>query len=98
MTAHDIRDGIGADRPVDARRSANPARSAISLGWPTLGVGSLGIFVLLTWIVASRLTVGFDQPLLDAAHGVSQYRALWQELSDAANVPRYAAPTTGQVI
>ncbi len=90
MTAFDIRDGIGADRPVDARRSANPVGPASSLGWVALAAGGLGIFVLLTWIVASRLTGGFDQPLLDAAHGVSQYRALWQGLSDAANLPLIA--------
>lgn len=90
MTAHDIRDGIGADRPADDRRTANPARPAepsSSLGWAALAAGGLGAFGLLTWIVASRLTVGFDQPLLDAAHGLSQYKTFWLGLSDAANLP-----------
>jgi membrane-associated phospholipid phosphatase len=90
MTAHEIRDEIGADRPVDARHTATPGRPASSLGWAALAAGGLGAFALLTWIVASRLTLGFDQPLLDAAHGVSQYQALWQGLSDVANLPLIA--------
>src|SRR5450432_1328374 len=90
MTAHEIRDEIGADRPVDARHTATPGRPASSLGWAAVAAGGLGAFALLTWIVASRLTLGFDQPLLDAAHGFSQYQALWQGLSDVANLPLIA--------
>ena len=50
----------------------------------------LGGFAILTWIVASRMPIFFDQPLLDAAHNLAGYMPLWQGLSDAANLPLIA--------
>jgi len=87
MTAQDI----GTDQ---AERSAvshqQPAGAGADRGWAALAAGGLAGFALLTWIVASRMIIGFDQPLLDAARGLGPYRALWQGLSDAANLPLIA--------
>jgi membrane-associated phospholipid phosphatase len=39
------------------------------------------------WVVASKIVIPFDQPLLDAAGGLGQYMVAWRDLSDSANIP-----------
>ena len=55
--------------------------------WPFLATVGLGGFALVTWVVASKVVVPFDQPLLDAAAGLGQYMVAWRDLSDSANIP-----------
>lgn len=59
------------------------------MGTPWLLVALLGLvaFVVLTIVVASRVTLGFDQPLLDLARSWSAWADLWRFLSESANIP-----------
>jgi undecaprenyl-diphosphatase len=94
MRAHELPDGIAMSQPADAgaalTTTARATEETHATAWAALAAGGLASFVVLTLIVAMRLTIPFDQPLLDAAHGLSQFRAFWQGLSDAANLPLIA--------
>jgi undecaprenyl-diphosphatase len=52
-----------------------------------LAVLGLGGFALLTWAVASRATIPFDQSLLDLARSWNAFAGAWELLSNAANIP-----------
>jgi len=75
----DAHDNAGANAGFDAR--------------PLIALLGLGGFAVLTGIVASRTALPFDQQLLDAAKGLSQYMPEWRGLSDSANVPLIAVGT-----
>ena len=47
-------------------------------------------FAVLTWVVNSRITIWFDQPLLDLARGWTGLTGLWNLVSDASNFPMIA--------
>ena len=57
---------------------------------PLIAVVGLAAFAILTWIVGSGVVIPFDQPLLDAAHGLGQYMQAWRGLSESANLPLIA--------
>ena len=91
------RSGTRADRATranvaqDERERAPAAEQAgIGWGWPFLATIGLGGFALITWAVASKIVLPFDQPLLDAAAGLGQYMPAWRGLSDSANLPLIA--------
>jgi undecaprenyl-diphosphatase len=58
--------------------------------WPLIAAIGLGVFALMSWIIASKAAIPFDQPLLDSAKGLDQYMGFWRLLSDAANYPLIA--------
>jgi undecaprenyl-diphosphatase len=73
---------------VDERARTDTAeRTGIGWGWPFLATIGLGGFAIMTWIIASKIVVPFDQPLLNAASGLGQYMVAWRDLSDSANIP-----------
>jgi undecaprenyl-diphosphatase len=76
------------DASVDTRaRSRTAEHTGTGWGWPFLATIGLGGFALMTWLVASKIVIPFDQPLFDAASGLGQYMLAWRDLSDAANIP-----------
>ena len=91
MTQQDVVRDAGAGSRRDARQERADAGEPPGWpGWAALAGIGLGGFAILTWIVASRMPIFFDQPLLDAAHNLGAYMPLWQGLSDAANLPLIA--------
>jgi hypothetical protein len=48
---------------VDERARTDTAeRTGIGWGWPFLATIGLGGFAIMTWIIASKIVVPFDQP------------------------------------
>ena len=91
MTQQDMARDASAGSRSDGRQDHASAGVAQGwAGWAALAGIGLGGFAILTWIVASRMPIFFDQPLLDAAHNLAGYMPLWQGLSDAANLPLIA--------
>jgi undecaprenyl-diphosphatase len=84
-----------ADRGVRKPRSTVPghaSRAHAAVGSPPIGLLLVGIaglvgFAIVTALVASGFVFPFDQPLLDAGRGLSQYMVAWKGLSDSANYP-----------
>ncbi|HEY4189419.1 MAG TPA: phosphatase PAP2 family protein [Candidatus Limnocylindrales bacterium] len=68
-------------------RTRTEDRTGTGWGWPFLATIGLAGFALITWVVASKIVIPFDQPLLDAASGLGQYMVAWRDLSDSANIP-----------
>jgi undecaprenyl-diphosphatase len=52
-----------------------------------VSIAALGVFAVLTGLVASGVTLPFDQPLLDLTRGWTGLTGLWTTLSDLANIP-----------
>ncbi len=91
MTQQDMARDASAGSRSDARQPRTDTGDAPAWpGWAALAGIGLGGFAILTWIVASRTPIFFDQPLVDAAHNLAAYMPLWQGLSDAANLPLIA--------
>lgn len=74
-------------QPDRQTRSRTDQRTGTGWGWPFLATIGLGGFALIMWLVASKIVIPFDQPLLDAAGGLGQYMVAWRDLSDSANIP-----------
>jgi undecaprenyl-diphosphatase len=74
-------------RPDTQTRSRTDQRTGTGWGWPFLATIGFGGFALIMWVVASKIVIPFDQPLLDAAGGLGQYMVAWRDLSDSANIP-----------
>jgi undecaprenyl-diphosphatase len=68
---------------ADADRSADRTSRA----WLVLAAVAFVAFGILTWLVASRTVLPFDQPILDVARSWNGLSALWNFVSDAANFP-----------
>src|SRR5436190_11351980 len=68
-------------------RSQAGERTGTGWGWPVLATVGLGGFALITWLVATKTVIPFDQPLFDAASTLSQYMVAWRDLSESANIP-----------
>lgn len=66
---------------------ASRPRAQTGLVWLLLAVVGLVGFVTLTVIVASHVTVPFDQPLLSLARSLDGWPVVWQALSESANIP-----------
>ena len=71
----------------ERERAPAEERAGTGWGWPFLATVGLGGFALMTWAVASKIVLPFDQPLFDAASGLGQYMVAWRDLSDSANIP-----------
>lgn len=61
--------------------------SGSAVGWLTAAVLGLGAFVILTALLLGHVVLGFDQPLLRAAHGLAVDPLVWRVLSESANIP-----------
>jgi membrane-associated phospholipid phosphatase len=84
MTAED------ADRGMARSSGARGNAAAETHGFdprPLIGILGLGAFAVITWIVASKIAIPFDQQLFNAAQGLGQYLPEWHALSDSANLP-----------
>lgn len=82
------RSGSTMDTAPDTQtRSRTDQRTGTGWGWPFLATIGLGGFAFIMWVVASKIVIPFDQPLLDAAGGLGQYMVAWRDLSDSANIP-----------
>ena len=89
--AQDLAQDANATSRPDARRGRESVEQPRTwAGWAILATAGLGGFAVLSWLVASRTPIYFDQPLLEAARNLGAYMALWQGLSDAANLPLIA--------
>ena len=79
-------------RPVDADTHDMPLEAAAAprsaaIAWSITALVCLSGFVLLTWLVASRSLIPFDQPLLALGRSWDRYADVWNFLSNAANLP-----------
>ena len=94
MRAANTHDLDLADRAVTAARGSSRAAheptTLVTTAWIVVAILGLGGFVALTLLVARGYVFPFDQPLLDAAHGLGQYMVAWRDLSDSANYPLIA--------
>jgi undecaprenyl-diphosphatase len=95
MAAQEARTGVDTTNvtPVDAASRDHARDDATAKGFdvrPLIALIGLGAFAVMTWLVYSGTTFPFDQPLLDAGKGLSQYLPEWRGLSDSANLPLIA--------
>jgi undecaprenyl-diphosphatase len=58
-----------------------------SAAWLAIAVVGFVGFAALAWIVVSKITLAFDQPLLDLARSWNGLANLWNALSLAAYIP-----------
>ena len=75
------RDTRSIDRKVDA------APRPVPIAWGITALVGFSGFILLTWLVASKTVIPFDQPLLALGRSWDPYAGLWNLLSNAANLP-----------
>ena len=76
-------------------RVAAPARTApqdvagavTGAAWLILAVAGLAGFLVLTMLVASRVVIPFDQPVLAFARTLDGLPDVWQGFSSSANIP-----------
>lgn len=87
MAAQDAEHGIDASRARNREHAADPSTTSWLDIRPLIAVVGLAAFAVLTWIVGSGVVIPFDQPLLDAGHGLGQYMQAWRGLSESANLP-----------
>ncbi len=79
------REAVAGPREIEPSNDRLGSAAALAIA----GIGIVG-FAVLTWLVASGVTIPFDAPLRNVALGWSGYRAAWSFLSDAANLPLIA--------
>ncbi len=63
------------------------AGAATGAAWLALAALGLGGFLLLTIVVASRIALPFDPPVLAFARSLDGMPDVWQALSSSANLP-----------
>ena len=57
------------------------------MAWLLLAIASIAGFAILTVVVASHVTIPFDQPLLDLASSWSSLDSVWNLFSTLGNLP-----------
>jgi membrane-associated phospholipid phosphatase len=67
--------------------AAEVAGAGNGAAWVLLAALGLAGFLLLTVLVASKVVIPFDQPLLAFARGLDRLPDVWQALSWSANIP-----------
>lgn len=72
---------------ADAIAGGGSRSDATSIAALLVGLLSLAGFVLLTLIVAARVTLPFDQPILDVARSWDGWPVVWEAISQSANIP-----------
>lgn len=77
---------VADPHPQDGGPAVRPAVAA-SMAWLAIAFVGFAGFVALAWIVFSKITLAFDQPLLDLARTWSDLADLWNVLSIAAYLP-----------
>jgi membrane-associated phospholipid phosphatase len=94
MAAQDAEHGMDSGRPADRHGSPdNPDLTAESGGLevrPLIALVCFAVFAVLTWLIASKVVIPFDQSLFDSAQGLGQYMEAWRDLSTSANLPLIA--------
>jgi membrane-associated phospholipid phosphatase len=86
----DTRTALGLPaRPPDQARTApeDTAGAATGAAWLILAVVALAGFLGLTVLIASRVAIPFDQPILAFARTLDGLPDVWQALSSSANIP-----------
>jgi undecaprenyl-diphosphatase len=93
MAAQDAEHGIDTRRPPSRDGPATSDRTAASSGFdvrPLIALVCFAVFAALTWLIASKVVIPFDQSLFDSAQGLGQYMEAWRDLSTSANLPLIA--------
>jgi undecaprenyl-diphosphatase len=94
MAAQNAEHGIDARRPPQRDGSpGNADLTAASSGFdprPLIALVCFAAFAVLTWLIASKVVIPFDQSLFDSAQGLGQYMEAWRDLSTSANLPLIA--------
>ncbi len=75
--------------PSNRAHAANPAHveATSRAAWLVLLLVGIAGFVALTFIVASRIPIVFDDPLLALARTWVAWTVAWRDLSESANIP-----------
>jgi len=69
------------------RRPADATAPRTRVAWWVLALVAFAAFAVLTWLVDTRVTLPFDQPILDLARSWTGLTGFWNLVSDAANFP-----------
>ena len=77
----------GHAQTQDTSLAPGAGQRIAAIAWAGTALVCLNGFVLLTWLVASRTAIWFDQPLLSLGRSWDGYAAVWNLLSNAANLP-----------
>jgi undecaprenyl-diphosphatase len=77
----------GPTHPAEAGVEVSSLAGRSNVGWLLLAILSLAGFVVLTLAVASRVVFPFDPPLLALARAWDGWPAVWQAVSQSANIP-----------
>ena len=75
--------------PRDRARADDSAHVQATTGaaWLVLLLVGIAGFVALTFVVASRIPIVFDEPLLALARTWTAWTVAWRDLSESANIP-----------
>ncbi|HEY3333931.1 MAG TPA: phosphatase PAP2 family protein [Candidatus Limnocylindrales bacterium] len=83
MSARDTQVAVAATDEDAGHRAA-------TIGWVLMAIVGLGGFVVLTVLMAMRVAIPFDQPLMDLAKPFAPDKYLWNVISESANFPLVA--------
>jgi len=80
---------MSADGPRSTVSDQSPASERAARWWLVLGILALLGFIGMTYLVATKFTFSFDQPLLAAAtpFDTPSLHTVWDWLSQAGNLP-----------
>jgi undecaprenyl-diphosphatase len=87
MSASSEPRGSSVLEPANKVGRGDRGASAVSAAWLAIAFVGFAGFALLAWLVVSKVTIFFDQPLLDLARGWNGLADLWNALSIAAYLP-----------
>ncbi len=76
-----------AKAPATDAAATDMARAGSGVAWILLAVVGLAGFLILTVIVASKVVIPFDQPILAFARTLDGLPDVWQGFSSSANIP-----------
>jgi undecaprenyl-diphosphatase len=80
------------EMPFDTQAiaGADRGRRAATAAWALVAVAGIGLFVVLTLLLAMHQSIPFDAPLMAAAKPYASDSYLWNVISETANFPLVA--------